>query len=626
MKVIKRDGRIVEFNKQKIITAIDKANCDVPQKEQAKKKDIDKIINYIESLDKKRILVEDIQDIIEVKLMELKKYELAKKYIVYRYNRALVRKQNTTDETILGLIRKNNSEFFTTKKNNLSLLLSTQRNLIAGEVSKDLTKRILLPEKINIACEEGKIYFHDREYFLQPSFNSSNINIKDMLDNGTVMNNQLIESPKSFQVACNVMTQIMSTIANSQYGEQSVNIKHLSKYLKISENKFRKQFKEKLGNKISDETLEEIVEELLKKELASGVQTIQYQLNTILANNGHYQPVTLFLELDTNSEYETENALIIEEILKQRCKGIKTINGINKIPDFPKIIYVLNDENCLNNGKYDYLTKLVIKCLENNNSIYFLSSKKMKEKYDNQICPLIGSEQFIPLYKEKDNYINEGRFNQGIVSINLPQIAIISNSIDELYNNLDERLDLCYEALMCRHYALLQTSTEVSPLHYEYGAISRLDKDVKIDNLLKNGYSTLTLGYIGLKTMIDILENKKIIEEKEEFIIEILKYIRSKLDKWKKNTSIAFNLYQTNNIEIINELYENDSFTYDLDNITSYENKFDYSNFDENLELETKIQSLTNGGMVINIDIEKQENIEELIRKIYNNVLYIKIN
>ena len=353
MKVIKRDGRIVEFNKQKIITAIDKANCDVPSKEQAKKKDIDKIINYIESLGKKRILVEDIQDVIELKLMELKKYSLAKKYIVYRYNRALVRKQNTTDETILGLIRKNNSEFFTTKKNDLSLLLSTQRNLISGEVSKDLTKRILLPEKINIACEEAKIYFHDAEYFLQPSFNSSNINIKDMLDNSTVMNNQLIETPKSFQVACNIMTQIMSTIANSQYGEQSVNIKHLSKYLKISENKFRKQFTDKLGNKINKETLEEIVDELLKKELSSGVQTIQYQLNTLLANNGHYQPVTLFLELDINSEYEKENAMIIEEILKQRYNGIKTIDGINKIPDFPKIIYVLNDKNCLNNGKYD---------------------------------------------------------------------------------------------------------------------------------------------------------------------------------------------------------------------------------------------------------------------------------
>lgn len=625
MKVIKRDGRIVEFNKNKIITAIEKANVDVSSKEQAKQKDIEKIINYIETLNKKRILVEDIQDIIEFKLMELKKYELAKKYIVYRYNRALVRKQNTTDETILGLIRKNNSEFFNSKKNNLSLFLSTQRNLIAGEVSKDLTKRILLPEKINVACEEGKIYFHDREYFLQPSFNSSLINIEDMLDNGTVMNNKLIETPKSFQVACNVMTQIMSIIANSQYGEQSVNIKHLSKYLKVSYNKFKSQVENKYKDLIEDKQINELIKDLLNYELTSGVQTIQYQLNTILANNGHYQPVSLILELDLESQHLEENAKIIEEILKQRINGMKEESNINKIPDFPKIIYVLNKENNMTGGKYDYLTKLVIECIKNNNTIYFLSDKLSKDDNNEQLISILGSEQFLNLYKEKEKIKFEGRFNQGIVTINLPQIAIKAEN-NNFYKLLDEYLEISYDALMYRHYALLQTSTEVSPLHYQHGAISRLKKDDKIDNLLKNGYSTLSLGYIGLKTAAEILKSKNIVEEIEETMIDILKYIRNKIDKWRKTTTIGFNLYQNNNPDIIEELYEKDQEIYDIEIESNYENKLIKKDIKEYIKFENNIQKFSNGGMIININNNEIEDVNEFIKFIYETTMYIKIN
>jgi len=623
MKVIKRDGRIVEYDKNKIITAIEKANIDVPIKEQAKKKDIDKIINYIESLDKKRILVEDIQDIIEIKLMELKKYELAKKYIVYRYNRALVRKQNTTDETILGLIRKNSTDFVTDKKKNLSLLSSTQRNLIAGEVSKDLTKRMLLPEKITIATNEGKFYFHDKEYFLQPIFNSSIIDIKDMLDNSTVMNGKLIESPKSFQVACNIMTQIILTIANCQYGEQSVNIKHLSKYLRISYDKFKKQLEEKYKDKIDNKILNEIIDERLKQELSSGVQTIQYQLNTLLAIDGYSPSVSLILELDEKDEYINETKMIIEEIFNQRLKGIKDELGIYQIPNFPKIIYVLNENNTKENSKYNYLTELSIKCAKTKNKIYYLYDKLIEDKNNKKIT-LMGSKNFLNL-GEKDK--KEGRFNQGIVSINLPQIAIISNTLEEFFTNLEERLELCYDALMCKHYALLQTSSDVSPVHYRYGAISRLKQNEKIDNLLKNGYSTLSLGYIGLKTTTEILKQKNIITDEKEIAIDILEKIRTKLDKWKKITTIEFNLYQTNNKEVINELIEIDNEKYDIENISTYINSFIDKNNDlkEELLFESKIQKLSNGGMVLEIDSNKISNYQEYIDFIFENIIYVKI-
>ena len=381
MKVIKRDGRTIEFDRDKIQLAIEKANKEVRGREKATKSEINEIIAYIEELGKKRMLVEDIQDVIEEKLMELDKYELAKKYIVYRYTRALVRKSNTTDESILGLIRNENKELAEENSNKNTVLASTQRDYIAGEVSRDLTRRILLPEKITKAHEEGILHFHDMDYFVQPIFNCCLINIGDMLDNGTAMNGKMIESPKSFQVACTVTTQIIASVASNQYGGQSVDMKHLGKYLRRSHDKFQKRITEKYGGKLPKQTIEELVKDRVKEELAAGVQTIQYQINTLMTTNGQSPFVTLFLHLEPDDEYIEENAMIIEEILKQRIQGIKNEVGVYVTPAFPKLIYVLDEHNCLKGGKYDYLTKLAVKCSAKRMYPDYISAKKMKEMY-----------------------------------------------------------------------------------------------------------------------------------------------------------------------------------------------------------------------------------------------------
>ena len=395
MKVIKRDGHIVDYDKEKIVIAIGKANAEVLEVEQASESEIKKIIKYIESLNKKRILVEDIQDIIELKLMELKKFELAKHYIVYRYNRALVRKSNTTDESILSLIRNENKELNEENSNKNTFLASTQRDYIAGEVSKDLTKRLLLPEKISKAHEDGILHFHDMDYFIQPIFNCCLINIKDMLDNGTVMNGKMIESPKSFQVACTVMTQIIAAVASNQYGGQSVEVKHLGKYLRLSHDKIEKRVKKVLGKSVDKETLEKLVDAETRKELASGVQTIQYQINTLMTTNGQSPFVTLFMNLEENDPYIEENALIIEEIIKQRYEGIKNEKGVYITPAFPKLVYVLDEHNCLKGGKYDYLTKLAVKCSAKRMYPDYISAKKMRENYEGNVFSPMGCRSFL---------------------------------------------------------------------------------------------------------------------------------------------------------------------------------------------------------------------------------------
>ena len=503
MKIIKRDGRIVEYDPEKIRIAIKKANNDVSACDAASDSEIDKIIEYIEGLKKKRLLVEDIQDIIEKQLVELNKYELSKAYMLYRYERELIRRANTTDESILTLIKNSNKELMEENSNKNAIVASTQRDLIAGEVSKDLTKRILLPEKISKAHNEGILHFHDADYFLQPIFNCCLINISDMLDNGTVMNGKMIESPKSFQVACTVMTQIIAAVASSQYGGQSVNIKHLGKYLKRSEDKFRKNLTEKYKGKITKKEIEELVGDRLKEELASGVQTIQYQINTLMTTNGQSPFVTIFMHLDKDDEYLEYTAMIIEEIINQRYMGIKNEKGVYITPAFPKLVYVLDEFNSLNGGEYDYLTRLAVKCSSKRLYPDYISAKKMRENYEGNVFSPMGCRSFLAPYKDKDGkYKFEGRFNQGVVSLNLPQIAILAEGNEEkFFSLLDERLDLCYEALMCRHHALLGTLSNVSPVHWQYGAIARLNKNETIDKLLKNGYSTISLGYIGIYEM-----------------------------------------------------------------------------------------------------------------------------
>ena len=442
MIVIKRDGQEVNYNRSKIIVAIGKANEEVPEEERISNQEIEEIVSYVETRKRKRILVEDIQDIIEQKLMALGKFDLAKRYIVYRYTRELVRRANTTDDSILSLIKNSNKEVMEENSNKNATAASTQRDLIAGEVSKDLTKRLLLPEKIAKAHEEGILHFHDADYFVQPIFNCCLINIQDMLDNGTVMNGKLIESPKSFQVACTVMTQIISAVASSQYGGQSVDLKHLGKYLRKSHDKYEKAYRAHFGDEFDDDTIEKLVQDRLKDELKSGVQTIQYQINTLMTTNGQSPFVTLFLNLDENNEYIEENAMIVEEILRQRLEGIKNEKGVYVTPAFPKLIYVLDENNCLKGGKYDYITKLAVKCSAKRMYPDYISAKKMRENYEGNVFSCMGCRSFLSPWKDENgNYKFEGRFNQGVVSINLPQIGILAKGNEEVFWKLmDERL------------------------------------------------------------------------------------------------------------------------------------------------------------------------------------------
>lgn len=548
MKVIKRDGRHVDYDRNKIVIAIQKANDEVEPYEQISEEKIYNIVASIENRGLAEMQVEDIQDIIEQKLMQEKKFVLAKTYIIYRYTREMVRKANTTDESILSLIKNSNKDVMEENSNKNAIIASTQRDLIAGEVSKDLTKRVLLPEKIVKAHEDGVLHFHDADYFLQSIFNCCLINIGDMLDNGTVMNAKLIESPKSFQVACTVMTQIISAVASSQYGGQSVDIRHLGKYLRKSREKYKKHYESKYAGKISPELMEQFINDRLYDELRSGVQTIQYQINTLMTTNGQSPFVTLFLNLDKDDEYIEENAMIIEEILKQRLEGIKNEKGVYVTPAFPKLIYVLDEHNCLKGGKYDYITKLAVKCSSRRLYPDYISAKKMRENYEGNVFSCMGCRSFLSPWKDENgNYKWDGRFNQGVVSLNLPQIGIIANGDEEVFWQLmEERLSLCFEALMCRHHALEGTLSNVSPIHWQYGAIARLNKDEPIDKLLHDGYSTISLGYIGLYEVTKLMTGVSHTDPKGlEFALKVMNRLRAATDTWKENTGIGFGLYGT---------------------------------------------------------------------------------
>ena len=636
MKVIKRDGRVVDYDRAKVSLAIEKANNEVLDKKgKASKEDIKLITNFIEEVNKKRILVEDMQDIIEEKLMELGKYELAKKYIVYRYTRALVRKSNTTDESILGLIRNENNEY---SKNNTNgkLIVSTQRDYIAGEVSRDLTKRLLLPEKISKANEEGILYFHDADYFVQPIFNCCLINLEDMLDKGTVINGKFIETPKSFRVACTVMTQIIASVASNQYGEQSVNLNHLGKYLRKSKEKFEKQLKEEFDTELDKKTIEKLVEMRLKSELTSGVQTILYQITTLMTTNGHLPYVTLFLHLDKDDKYIEENAMIIEEILKQKNQGIKDEEGKYVIPQYPKLIYVLDECNCLKGGKYDYLTELAIKCTIKGMYPYYISAKKMKEIYEGNISIPMGQKSFLSPWKDKNGkYKFEGRFNQGIVSINLPQIAIIADGDEnKFWNLLDERLELCKEALMCRHYALLGITSDISPIHWKYGAIARLKKGEKIDDLLYGGYSSISLGYIGIYEMTELMKGMSHSQEEgKRFALNVMRHLKDIVDRWKKETNIGFSLYGTPENMICYKFAKIDKERFGtIKNVTDkgyYTNSYHIDirekiNLFDKLKLESEYQSLSTGGAISYVEVSdiNDDELKEIIKFIYDNIFY----
>lgn len=642
MKVIKRDGTIVDFDRSKIIIALSKANDAVEESERITEAQMDSIADFITDKKKDRILVEDIQDAVEMKLMELGKYALSKAYIIYRYNRALVRKANTTDDSILSLIKNSNKDVMEENSNKDAVMAATQRDLIAGEVSKDLTRRMLLPEHISKAHDEGAIHFHDADYFLQPIFNCCLINIGDMLDNGTVMNAKLIESPKSFQVACNVMTQIIASVASSQYGGQSVDVSHLGKYLRKSRDKFTKHLTEAFGDEFTKEEIDKIVADRLQDELRSGVQTIQYQINTLMTTNGQSPFVTIFLNLKEGDEYIEENAMIVEEILRQRYEGIKNEKGVYVTPAFPKLVYVLDEHNCLKGGKYDYITKLAVKCSAKRLYPDYISAKKMRENYEGNVFSPMGCRSFLSPWKDENgNYKFEGRFNQGVVSLNLPQLGILAKGDEEkFWELLEDRLSLCFEALMCRHEALHKVISDTSPVHWRYGAIARLEKGESIERFLHDGYSTISLGYIGLYELTKLVKGVSHTEpEGTEFALKVMKSLREHCEKWKKETGLGFGLYGTPAESLCYRFARVDKKRFGtIEDVTDkgyYTNSY-HVDVREDIDaftkftFESQFQTISSGGAISYVEIPNMrhnlEALEELVRFIYDNIQYAEFN
>ena len=642
-RVIKKSKQIEDFDSSKIILSVTNANREVTDKICIE--DIDKIISYIRNLDKEEISTDEINSIIEEKLIEKNKIDLVKHYILFNEDHII--KINTTDNSILSLVSNQNKETMEENSNKKATLISTQRDLIAGECSKDITDRLLLPEKIVKAHKDGVLHFHDKDYFLQPMFNCCLVDLADMLDNGTVINGKLIESPKSFQVACIVTTQIIAAISGGQYGGQSVNIKHLAKYLRRTYNKhynkrYEKYIEKGYAKDVADERAREDALERRSEELKSGIQTIQYQLNTLMTTNGQTPFVTIFMFMEENYEYSEELALIIEEILKQRIDGIKNEKGVPITPAFPKLIYVLDECNNLTGGKYDYLTKLAVKCSAKRMYPDYISAKIMRENYDGNVFSPMGCRSFLSPYKDKKgNYKFEGRFNQGVVSINLPQIGIIANKNEELFwKLLDERLKLCFEALMCRHKSLIGVQSDVSPIHYQYGGIARLKKGEKIDKLLENGYSTISLGYIGLYELTLLMTGKSHTKKGgEEFSLKVMNYLRKKTDEWKKETGIGFGLYGTPAESLCYRFAKLDKERFgsikDVTDKGYYTNSYHVDVREKidafkKLKFESKYQIISSGGAISYIEVPNMqknlEALEEVIKYIYNNIQYAEIN
>ena len=647
MKVIKRDGKKVDFDPNKIVVAISKANREVIGNEKASIQNINYIVEAIEKLELNEIGIEKIQDQIERKLMELGKYELAKRYMLYREKRSIIRQTNTTDESILSLIRNTNKEVSKENSNKNAILLSTQRDLIAGEVSKDIVDRLLLPERIVKAHKEGVLHFHDKDYFIQPMFNCCLVNIKDMLDNETVMNGKKIETPKSFQVACTVMTQIIAAVASNQYGGQSVNVAHLGKYLRKTYDKYYQKyynhFIEEGKSKEEAETLAKDFAEMRKQEdLVAGIQTVQYQINTLMTTNGQSPFVTLFMHIVEGDEYEKEVAEIIEEILKQRIQGIKNSEGHYITPAFPKLIYVLDECNNLSGGKYDYVTKLAVKCSAKRLYPDYISAKKMREIYEGNVFSPMGCRSFLSPYKDENGeYKFEGRFNQGVVSINLPQIAIMaSGNKEKFYKILDDRLELCFDACMCRHNALKGVTSDYSPIHWQYGAIARLKKGEKIDKYLYGNYSTMSLGYIGLYEVSKLMTGKSHTEkEGKEFVEELMKYLRKVVDGWKKDTNIGFALYGTPAESLCYRFAKIDEEKFgsikDITDKGYYTNSYHVDvreniNAFDKLKFESSFQPISSGGCISYVEIPNMEKnyeaLEEIVKFIYDNIQYAEFN
>jgi len=645
MKIIKRNGSEAVFDITKIIAAITKANKVVPDAQRLTKQQIIEISDHVQEVCYARghaMNVEEIQDIVEDAIMATGAYEVARRYITYRYVQSLKRTHNTTDDKILSLIECNNEEVKQENSNKNPTVNSVQRDYMAGEVSKDLTMRMLLPPEIVKAHEEGIIHFHDADYYAQHMHNCDLVNLDDMLQNGTVISGTLIEKPHSFSTACNIATQIIAQVASSQYGGQSVDVRHLGKYLRKSYNKYKKRYTEEFGDKIDPDTLEKLITERLKDELKSGVQTIQYQINTLMTTNGQSPFVTLFLNLREDDEYIKENAMIIEEILRQRLEGIKNEAGVYVTPAFPKLIYVLDEHNCLKGGEYDYITELAIKCSAKRMYPDYISAKKMRENYEGNVFSCMGCRSFLSPWKDENGeYKWEGRFNQGVVSLNLPQIAILAKGDDDkFWSLLDERLQLCYDALMCRHRALEGVTSDVSPVHWQYGAIARLKKGEVIDPLLHNGYSTISLGYIGVYETTKLMRGVSHTDPVgEEFALKLMHKLRAACDKWKADTGLGFGLYGTPAESLCYRFARIDKERFgtikDVTDKGYYTNSY-HVDVREKIDafskfrFESQFQTISSGGAISYVEIPNMRNnldaLAEVVRYIYDNIQYAEFN
>ena len=646
MKIVKRDGHIVDYCPEKIELAIKKANEEVAEEDRVSDIQIRNIVKYVEGLKKKRMLVEDIQDIIEYRLMALGKYALAKEYITYRYTRELVRKSNTTDLSIKELI-DGESEYWNTENSNKNAkIVTTQRDYLAGITSTDITRRFLLTEDIVKAHDEGIIHFHDADYFAQNALHNCDlINLEDMLQNGTNINGVMIEKPHRFLTAMTIATQIITAVSSSQYGGCTITLTHLAPFVRCSYERYLEKYK---ARKFKKEDAEKYAKEDLQKEITDGVQTFQYQINSMTTTNGQAPFLSVCMYLGETEEYKDELAMIIEEVLKQRIQGMKNEKGVYITPAFPKLLYVLEEDNIRPDSKYYYLTELSAKCTAKRMVPDYISEKIMKElkidKNGNGQCyPCMGCRSFLtPYVDEKGNPKYYGRFNQGVVTINLPDVALSSDKDMELFWKIfDDRLELCHRALQIRHKRLSKVTSDVAPILWQHGALARLGKGESIHDLLHHGYSTISLGYAGLYECVKYMTGHSHTDESvgKEFGLKVMQYMNDKCKKWKAEEDIDYSVYGTP-IEATTYKFAKclkDRFGVvkgitDRDYIT---NSYHVPVFEEidaftKLKLESEFQKLSPGGAVSYIETPNLENnldvVMEVIEYIYNNIMYAELN
>ncbi|MCI5792120.1 MAG: anaerobic ribonucleoside-triphosphate reductase [Lachnospiraceae bacterium] len=649
MKVIKRNGTEAVFDEDKIVKAVEKANNggDAPELSQSQINEIADYISYKCQKMGRAVSVEEIQDMVENQIMATGAFEVARRYVRYRYKRTLVRKANTTDSRILTLIEGNNEELLQENSNKDPIVNSVQRDYMAGEVSRDLTKRMLLPEDIVKADEEGIIHFHDSDYFAQHMHNCDLINLEDMLQNGTVISETGIDKPHSFSTACNIAMQIVAQVASNQYGGQSISLSHLAPFVQVSRENILKDVKKEieiLGIETDDEHIEKIVEARLRKEVEKGVQTIQYQVITLMTTNGQAPFLTVFMYLNEakNEREKKDLAVIIEEALKQRIKGVKNENGVFVTPAFPKLIYVLEEDNVRPGTEFYYLTELAAKCTAKRMVPDYISEKKMKEMKEGNCFPVMGCRSCLNPWKDENgNYKFYGRFNQGVVTINLPDVALSSGKdMDLFWKIFDERLELCYKGLMCRHNRLKGTYSDVAPILWQNGAIARLKKGETIDKLLFGGYSTLSLGYAGLYECVKYMTGKSHTDpEATPFALDVMKYMNKKCDEWTAKENIKFSIYGTpiesttykfakciqRRFGIIPGVTDKGYITNSYHvHVTEHIDAF------EKLKFESQFQSLSSGGAISYVEVPNLENnipaVLSVMEFIYDNIMYAELN